>query len=430
MIHTIDRKKTPEPKEIGTIKIQEAKKSALSNGIPVYSLNAGFQDLVKVEFVFLHHDAFNPAQPIIDSATNRMLSEGSSKHNAQQLAEMVDNFGAFYETEESSDYSSVVLFTLNKYLDQTLPVLREILTDAVFPENELSTFKQNNKQRLIVESEKVNAVARRKFNEVIFGSDHAYGHYITPDDYEKLDRDALRQYHKRNYSSSNCNIIVAGRVDDQTIASLNKIFGNNDWTGTKEDDSKLVSIHSSKELKHMVEKKDAVQSAIRIGRMLFNKTHPDYIGMTILNTALGGYFGSRLMSNIREDKGYTYGIGSAVVSMKQAGCFFISTEVGADVTSLAIDEILKEVEKLRREPLEHDELLMVKNYMTGSFLKGIDGAFNLADRWKSLLIYDLNYDYYYRYLDTIRTITSEELMVLAQKHLDLQYFHEVVVGKK
>jgi zinc protease len=430
MIQSINRIIPPASKEIGKIKIQEAKKSSLDNGIPVYAINAGFQDLVKVEFLFLHHDSFNPAQPIIDSGTNRMLSEGSSRHNAQQLAEMVDRFGAFYETEEAADYNSVVLFTLNKYLDQTLPILFEILTDPTFPENELLTFKQNNRQRLIVESEKVNAVARRKFNEVIFGSGHSYGHYIKPDDYEKLTRQAMQAYHKKNYHSNCCNIIVAGRVNDETTASLNKFFGLNNWEGRKKSESKEIPVQSSFERKHLIEKKDAVQSAIRIGKILFNKTHPDYIGMTILNTALGGYFGSRLMSNIREDKGYTYSIGSAVVSMKQAGSFFISTEVGADVTSLAIDEIHKEIERLRNEPLETDELMMVKNYMMGSFLKGIDGAFQLADRWKGLLIYGLEYEYFYRYLDTIRTIKADELMALAKKHLDLEYFYEVVVGKK
>ncbi len=142
MIQTIDRKKTPEPKDIGVIKIQEAEKSTLDNGIPVYSVNAGFQDLIKVE-LFFKNSSFDFSVPLVNTATNRMLSEGSKKHSALELAEMIDSYGAFYETEESSDSCSVILFTLNKYLDQTLPILREIITEAVFPENELATFRQN-----------------------------------------------------------------------------------------------------------------------------------------------------------------------------------------------------------------------------------------------------------------------------------------------
>ena len=427
MIQAIDRKHAPIPKDIGAIKIKEAIKTSLDNGIPVYSVNAGFQDLVRIELLFMNA-SYDPLMPIISSAANRMLSEGSTKHTAQQLAEMIDSYGAFYETDESSDSFSVILFTLNKYLDQTLPVLREILTDAVFPENELSVFKQNNIQRLAVQNEKVSVVSRKKFNEIIFGAKHPYGHSTTSDDYEQLDRKSLQDFHKRNYNSNGCTVIASGKVDDSSIGLLNKYFGKNDWSSNKVVRESVPAIQPDPEKKHRVEKKGAVQSAIRIGKVLFNKAHPDYIPMTVLNTALGGYFGSRLMSNIREDKGYTYGIGSAVVSMKNSGCFFISTEVGVKVKELAVEEIYKEVEKLRKAPLEDYELLMVKNFMIGSFLKSIDGAFQLADRWKSLYIYGLDYEYYYRFLGTVRNIKPEELMALAEKYLNPVDFYEVVAG--
>lgn len=429
MIQTIDRKKTPALKDIGIIKVQQAQQSMLDNGIPVYTINAGFQDIVKIELLFMN-DSFNPSEPIVSSAANRMLSEGSKKHTSQELAEMIDAYGAFYETEESYDYCSLILFTLNRYLDETLAVLSEIVTDAIFPQNDLSTFIQNNRQALIVESEKVNSVARKKFSEVIFGLDHSYGYNITPVDYERLNREILQTYHQKNYHSGNCTILVSGKVKPDTNISLNKYFGKEVW---KRNAPALLTgsvVQPSSEKKHLVEKKDAVQSAIRIGKVLFNKTHPDYIGLTVLNTALGGYFGSRLMSNIREDKGYTYGIGSALMSMKESGCFFISTEVGANVAGKAIDEIYFEIERLRKEPVKGNELEMVKNFMTGSFLKGIDGAFQLADRWKGLWIHGLGYDYFERYLSKINEIQPDELVYLAGKYLDSGDFYEVVVGKK
>ena len=163
---------------------------------------------------------------------------------------------------------------------------------------------------------------------------------------------------------------------------------------------------------------------------MFSKTHPDYVGMQVLNTILGGYFGSRLMKNIREEKGYTYGIGSAVVSLMHGGYFFITSEVGAEVCSPALTEIYNELEILRREPVAEDELQMVKNYMLGSFLKSIDGAFNLADRWKGIMFYNLGYDYYERYIKTVSMITPEELMALAQKYFGKENMSELVVGKK
>lgn len=429
MIATIDRTTPPASLDIGDIQIRQADKSMLDNGIPVYTVNAGFQDLVRIELIFFN-TGYDVDQPLAMTATNRMLSEGSSKHTGQQLSGMIDGTGAFYETEESADYCSVVLFTLNKHLDRNIPVLREIITDAVFPEKELSTFRQNNRQRLTVDNEKVKTISRKKFNEVLFGAHHPYGYYTKPEDYDQLKRETLQSHYLENYRSGNCNIIVAGKVTDATLASLNKFFGKDDWKRSGEKPGADVSVKSDPQKKYLIEKKEAVQSSIRIGKMMFNKTHPDFIGMTILNTALGGYFGSRLMDNIREDKGYTYSIGSAVVSMKQAGYFFISTEVGSAVTSQAVDEIYKEVDKLSKESLEEYELQMVKNFMTGSFLKDIDGAFHLADRWKSLLLYGMSYEYYQRYLDTVKNIKPEELKELARKHLNSADFYEVVVGKK
>ena len=428
MLTTIDRTKSPASRPLGAIKIQEVEKLLLDNGIPVYSINAGFQDLIKIELIFFNSD-FDSSKPLSFTSTNRMLNEGSSNHSAQQLAEMIDITGAFYETEESADACSVVLFTLNKHLDKTLPVLREIITDAVFPEKELSTFRQNNRQRLTVENEKVNTISRKKFNKVLFGPNHPYGYYVKPDDYDNLNRESLQACYQKYYGSNNCHILVAGKVSDSTRSSLNRNFGIGDWKRTPDSSGVPVSIVSDLKKIHRIEKKGAVQSAIRIGKVMMNKTHPDYIGMTILNTALGGYFGSRLMSNIREDKGYTYSIGSAVVPMKQAGYFFISTEVSNRFASQTMDEIYKEIERLGKESLENNELQMVKNFMTGSFLKGIDGAFQLADRWKSLLLYGLNYDYYYRYLETVKNIKPEELKELAKKYFNRGDFYEVVAGK-
>ncbi|HRH66403.1 MAG TPA: insulinase family protein, partial [Bacteroidia bacterium] len=202
------------------------------------------------------------------------------------------------------------------------------------------------------------------------------------------------------------------------------------WSGGAEANAPAPELSYTGGQKQFIEKEGAVQSAIRIGRRLFNRNHPDYPGMAVLNTVLGGYFGSRLMSNIREDKGYTYGIGSALVSMKQEGYFFISTEVGADVTVPALTEIYKEIDLLKTELVEEEELAMVRNYMRGTFLKGIENAFHLADRFRSLHLHGLGYDYYQKYLEKVRTIQPDEIKALANKYLDSGAFYELVVGRK
>jgi zinc protease len=425
----MDRAMQPGIKEIGTIDIRQAKKYDLDNGIPVYLINAGFQELVKVEFIF-HNKGFDVSKPLLNSATNRMLAEGTSKHSAQELADLIDYYGSFYETDENYDYTSVVLFSLNKYLELTLPYVAEIIFDPVFPSKELDIYKRNNKQRLIVENEKVSSLSRRKFNEVIFGNSHPYGYFTKPDDYDNLQEEQLRTHYRMKYFPGNCTIIVSGLIKENLPGILNNLFGKKFSEEENKKNNSYQDFNSAENKKHFFEKEGAVQSAIRIGKPFFNRTHPDYPGMAVLNTILGGYFGSRLMSNIREDKGYTYGIGSAIVSMKQEGYFFISTEVGADVTQAAINEIYKEIEFLKDELVEKDELEMARNYMLGTFLKGMDGAFHLAERFKSVYLNGLDYSYYDRYLQKLRTIQADELKELARKYFDINSFFEVVVGRK
>ncbi len=424
----IDRSLQPSTTDIDKIDIPQAKKFTLDNGIPVYTLTAGLQDLVKVEFLFLNKD-FDVNDPLLNSATNRMLSDGTTKYSAQQLADHIDYYGSFFETDENSDFSSIMLYSLNKHLEATLPFVSDILHDPIFPLTELETYIRNSKQRLNVDNEKVSSLARRKFNEVIFGEKHPYGYLVQTTDFDKLNREHLMEHFKKKYSPSNCVIIVSGLVKDDVVKLLNKFFGQTKSSNGILNGSQQVFTPSLVK-KHLIEKEGAVQSALRIGKPFFNRAHVDYPGMAVLNTILGGYFGSRLMSNIREDKGYTYGIGSAVASMKQEGYFFISTEVGADVTNSAIEEIYKEIEILKDEHVDNEELEMARNYMLGTFLKGMDGAFQLAERFKSIYLYDLDYNYYDRYLQKIKTIQADELQDLARKYFDLSGFYEIVVGRK
>ncbi len=425
----VNRALQPHVKEIGKIDIVQAKKFTLDNGIPVFTINAGFQELVKIEFIF-HNRSFDANRPLLNSATNRMLSEGTSKYTAQQLADYIDYYGSFYETDENFDYTSVVLFSLNKHLYSTLPFVSDILHDPVFPLRELDIYRRNSRQRLIVENEKVSSLARRKFNQVIFGNSHPYGYYTQIGDYENVQQEHLKEHYQKKYKPSNCTIIISGLVKDNIIGILNQFFGKDANINGESQNSVNRNFQPSETKKQFFEKEGAVQSAIRIGKPFFNRTHPDYPAMAVLNTILGGYFGSRLMSNIREDKGYTYGIGSAIVSMKQEGYFFISTEVGADVTMPAIEEVYKEIEALKDELIEKEELEMARNYMLGTFLKGMDGAFQLAERFKSVYLNGLDYSYYERYLQKVRTVQAEELKELARKYFDINGFFEVVVGRK
>jgi predicted Zn-dependent peptidase len=220
---------------------------------------------------------------------------------------------------------------------------------------------------------------------------------------------------------------MSGKIEDKTLMLLNELFGN--WKNTSTVPAFNMAYQSASDKLHYIEKPDALQSAIRIGIPLVNRTHPDFIGLQILNTALGGYFGSRLMANIREDKGYTYGIGSGIASLQQAGYFFISTEVGVDVTSATLVEIEKEVDLLKLELISEEELALIQNFMMGSLLGSLENAFSHADKFKNIYFYGLGYEYYDKYIKTVKDITPQELRDLANKYWDYDAFYKVVVGK-
>lgn len=426
---TLNRKQAPEFKTIDKIHVQQAESFTLNNGIKVYTINTGSQELSKIEFLFKAGMFYQP-QPLIASATNNLLETGTKSYTANQISDGIDFFGSFFECSVEQDFSSLALFSLNKYLDNSLHFVEEIIKYPTFPKDEFDIYISNKKQKHLVNSQKVNVLARRRFAELIFGEKHPYGIDVKTEDFDKISLDQVKDFYSQYYHSGNCTIVASGKLPDNLIEVLNKHFGNIAWGNSSSVAEPKVVINTTPQHKHFVEKADAIQSAIRVGRILFNKKHPDYFKFQVLNTILGGYFGSRLMNNIREDKGYTYGIGSGLASLVNAGYFFISTEVGADVTNDALKEIYAEIKLLRDELVDEEELETVRNYVLGQFLRGVDGPYALADKFKAVWEFGLGYDYFDKYFDAVKTVTPQELKDLANMYLKEEDLIEVVVGKK
>ncbi len=422
----LNRNFSPNIRPVENINYQQPVIHHLDNGIPVYQLQTGTQDIVKIEFIF-NAGVYYESKALVSWFTNKMLKEGTQNFTASQIAEKIDYYGAHLELSADKDMTYITVYTLNKYLSEILPVVEEVIFYPSFPESELNIKIQNKKQEYIVNSKKVRNLARWKFNELIFGENHPYGKFVSADNYEAIVQEDLIDFHKNNYFIADCKIIAAGSIHKDLIGILNKYFGKFTDTYTRID-QKINPIETSK--LHMVhyKKEDALQSAIRIGKKLFNKKHPDFLKLKVLNTILGGYFGSRLMSNIREDKGYTYGIGSAVVSMQHSGYFFIASEVGAEVTQNAIKEIYHEIDVLQNEKVPESELNLVKNYMLGSFLRSIDGPFALSENFKGLVEYGLDYNYLKSFVDIVKEVNADEIQLLAQRYLDKNSLIELKVG--
>lgn len=424
---TLNRTIAPDFKAVEHISLIKPRHIKLDNGCNIFSFNSGDQELVRIEWIF-HNLRFNSAKPLLNVAVNSMLTEGTSKRNASDIADQIDFYGGFLQVDYGYDNSQVVLYTLNKHLSKTLPVMKDIITDSIFPEKELETFIRNQQQKLQVSLQKNDIVARRAFNKAIYG-DTIYGLGAEFDDYKTLHRKDIQEHFRQMYQPSNCTILIAGKVSKETLDLLVTSFGS-DWKNySAKADTGQPALQPSAEHFYFIEKPDALQSAIRMGLPMINRPHPDFPALQVLNTVLGGYFGSRLMANIREDKGYTYGIGSGLSSMNQSGAMFIGSEVGADVCKAAVIEIEKEINRLKTELIPEDELSLVRNYMMGSLLGSLENIFSHADKFKNLYFSGLDYDYYDRYTEVVKNITAEELLQLANKYLDLDKFYKVIAGK-
>lgn len=423
---TLDRATRPAIRRIEKLAITPAEKTALPNGIPLYVINQGSQEVSSIELNF-HAGKWMQRQKLAARFANRMLREGTKSHSSKEISEKLDFFGAAIRAQTGADRASVMLNLVNKHLKEVLPVFAEIVREPLFPQSELEVVATNGRERLKLNKTKHDYLAGRKLGAVLFGEAHPYGYESNEDDYNKISPEALKDFYTKHYTAGNCFMIISGKISDGTLALVERYFGDKSWSAAKPAEPQFIAA-PAQQLKHPVKMERSVQSAIRIGKRLFNKTHPDFQKMQVLNTVLGGYFGSRLMSNIREDKGFTYGIHSGLSSLLHDGYFFVSTEVGYEVTQEALKEIYKEINRLRNELIPDEEMELVRNYFSGKILSGVDGPFKLADFYAGLVIYGLGIDYAHRLLETVKSVTAKELRDLANQYLHTEEMFEVVVG--
>ncbi len=398
----------------------------LDNGVPVYTIDAGAQDVLQLEMVFYAGNWFEK-QKAVAAAVNFMLKNGTSKRTAFQINEDFDYYGAYCSRHCYNETATLTLHTLNKHLPKLLPVVNDMLTGSIFPEQELEIYKQNSKQRLQVNLKKAEFVAGRLIDASLYGEQHPYGVYTNIPDVDALQVQPLKDFYKQYYLQGQCAIFVAGKIPANLQVLLNENFGSLQLAKPSFEILQTAAAPAAEKKYRIENDPKAVQGAIRIAQPFPNRHHPDFMKAMVLNNLFGGFFGSRLMANIREDKGYTYGIYSYLQNHTQQSAWLISTEAGKDVCEATIEEVYKEMKLLREVPVEADELLVVKNYMMGSILGDLDGPFQIMAKWKNIVLNNLDEGYFYGSVDAIKTVSPAELQELANKYLQPEKFYEMVV---
>jgi len=426
--NVVNRKKAPRIKDAVefNLTLKPYEKYVLDNGVEVYAVNTGAEEVMMVEWVFSAGNWYEE-QNGIAAATNYLIKNGTKNRNAFAISEHVDFYGAYVNRNCYNETANITLHTLSKHLPNLLPVVAEMVSQSVFPEQELEIYKQNLRQRLDVNLKKCDFVANRKIDEYLYGIDHPYGKYSVRETYDQLERGAIADFHHRFYQHGKCIIFVAGVLPADIRAQLNAHFGHLPLHSKAPANVEHPIVAAEEKKFRISNDLDGVQGAIRLARPFMTRKHPDFPAAQVLNAIFGGFFGSRLMSNIREEKGYTYGIHSYFQSHLACSSWMISTEAGRDVCEATVSEVYKEMKALREGKVPDDELMLVKNYLIGGILGDLDGPFQIMGRWKNVILNDLPDDYFYTSVDAIKKVQSEKLQELAEQWLREEDFYELVV---
>ncbi len=398
----------------------------LHNGVPVYAIHAGAQEVLQLELVFYAGNFYEP-QKGVAAATNFLLKNGTQHRSAFQINEDFEYYGAYCNRACYNETAVISLHTLSKHTEKLLPVLEDMISNSTMPEEELLIYKQNSIQRLTVNLKKSEFVADRLINGYLYGTAHPYGMSSMPLDIEAISLEKICAFYEKYYQTGQCAIFVAGHLPTNLMELLNRFLGGLKLSKPSFTTPNIQPSPAATKKYRVENDAQGVQGAIRIATPFPNRHHPDFKKVMVLNTVFGGFFGSRLMSNIREEKGYTYGIYSYLQNHIATTAWMISTEAGKDVSEAAIAEVYHEMLKLQSEPVGAEELMLVKNYMLGSILGDLDGPFHMISRWKNIILNGVDASYFDESIRVIKSISPEELQQLAVQYLQPEKFYELVV---
>ncbi|OYU97584.1 MAG: hypothetical protein CFE21_04630 [Bacteroidetes bacterium B1(2017)] len=424
---TINRSIAPKFHLVEKLNFPEYEILPINSSTSLYSLKAGTQPVIRLDLVF-EAGLTQQLKSAEASFAASMLSEGTSLLNAKTLAESLDYFGSYFQTRSNPDDAVATLYCLEKHLRNCLPLFIQAITDSIFPEKELDIQKKNSLQKLLVSEKKNNYLCRKAFYKTVLGETHPYASFSNKEDIQQINRDSLVNFYQQNYLAGLKYALLSGSFSDATKAIIQEGLNQ---SGLKKHSGKTNFIGAEPNIgKHFIEKNDSVQSAIRIGKVSIPRSHDDFRKLQFLNLIFGGYFGSRLMKNIREDKGLTYGIYSVLEPFQKASVWYIDSEINTKNREQGITEIYKELKNIRESLIPIEEFETARNYYLGSFLRGLDGPFSLADRLKIIIDNNLPNSYYPDFVSILNRTNPKELQELANKYFTEENIVEVVVGKK
>lgn len=403
-----------------------AREWTFSNGLRVVAVEVTQAPILAVEMIWRAGRPYE-AQKLVAEATNALMVEGNKQYTATQLESLFEQYGTALQTPEDSDTSNLSVATLVKHSDRLLPVMAELIAAPAFSPKEFKRYVKRSRQQLREDLEDPDTLAYRMLSAAAFGPNNPYGYGDTKADYDMLTLESVKLHYANFYGAGNATLRVTGMITPEVERLLEATFGQLPAGPPVAIPPYTVSTGQPGLLQ--VQRPRAQQTMIRRGRRGFLITDEDYPGLCVLETILGGYYGSRLMRNIREEKGFTYGIDSDLDTFRFDGTFGIAADVANENVAEVRQEILTEMDKLRQNLVPAAELDMVRAYLIGGLVQDLDGPLAVSGRHRSAIIKAYDAASHLLRLDgTIRGISAGEVRELAQKHLRPELDHEVIVG--
>jgi zinc protease len=431
----LDRTKPPLPGLPKDVEFPEYFDITLENGINLLVIENDKIPVVSARLVFKYAGSYYDSGIYgAASVTAELLTKGTQKRSATQIAEDIDFLGGNLASGSDWDGSYVSLTVLRKYLNEGIDILSDVVMNPVFEKEEIERVREQRIAAIIQGKDDPGTLSDRMFNRAVFeNTPYAYPHEGTEKSIKNIKQNDILKFYKEHYLPSKLILAFVGAISREEALEIVKAkFGKWDKGKTdkctQEEDKNSKSKQYSNENIYVVDKPGAVQSNLRIGHVGIERNNPDFIAVTVMNTLLGGYFGSRINLNLREKHGFTYGARSGFSSRIFPGDFSVDTDVRNEVTDTSVSLIIEELERITTEEITDEELQTVKNYLTGLFPLQLETANSVATRVINIKLYELPKNYYNTYISNINKLTKEDILKAAKKYIHPEKLYIVISG--
>ena len=407
-----------------------AEREILDNGITLLHSGKTVLPIVTVVVAIKAGSVVEPPEKSgLANLTADLLNEGTKARTSKQISDAIEFVGGSLNTSGGADYITVSLSVLKKDIELGFDLLSDVILNPAFREDEIKRRKTSIKNSIIQQKEEPDVIASKAFYEAVFGK-HPYGRPVegTEETLDRITCEDISVFYKEHYLPNNTIITVVGDISKGELKSLlEKYFMN--WR--KKDNREILLPHPVFNDKPKVIKiqKNLTQANIMLGHLGIKRDNPDYYAVSVMNYILGGGgFASRLMDNIRDNKGLAYDVHSSFSANKHSGSFQAGLQTKNESSNTAIEEILKEMERIRTEQVSDRELSDAKSYLTGSFPLRIDSNRKIAGFLTSVEFYGLGLDYVDNYRKFIEAVTKDDILRVARKYLNTKNYVLIVVG--